>query len=78
LPQIAAAGRTHFHIEKRVRGGRTVTSVVRLDHAGRVSEVARMLGGGLAGESARSTARELLDRMAGDVQEARKKGRQIR
>ena len=27
LPQIAASGRTHFLIEKRVQGSRTVTSV---------------------------------------------------
>jgi DNA repair protein RecN (Recombination protein N) len=60
LPQIAAAGRTHFHIEKRVRAGRTVTSVTRLGQDGRIEEIARMLGGGLGGDSARTTAAELL------------------
>ncbi len=45
LPQIAARGTTQFLIEKRVRGNRTVTSVERLDHAGRVEEIARMIGG---------------------------------
>ena len=62
LPQIAAAGNTHFHIEKRVRAGRTVTSVTRLGDGERVDEIARMLDGGVAGEPARVTARELLAR----------------
>ena len=34
LPQIAACGRSHFLIEKRVQGRRTVTSVNRLDRRG--------------------------------------------
>jgi DNA repair protein RecN (Recombination protein N) len=75
LPQIAAAGRTHFHIEKRVRAGRTVTSVRRLDHDGRVDEIARMLGGGLAGESVRQTASELLNQDAGKSATASKAAR---
>jgi DNA repair protein RecN (Recombination protein N) len=61
LPQIAACGRTHFLIEKRVHGTRTVTSVDRLDGEGRVAEVARMMGGGAAGDKARESARELLE-----------------
>ena len=60
LPQIAATGSTHFHIEKAVRGSRTVTSVTRLDGDQRVAEVARMIGGAHAGEQARASARELL------------------
>jgi DNA repair protein RecN (Recombination protein N) len=61
LPQIAAAGATHFNIEKRVRGSRTVTSVERLDDAARVEELARMIGGANAGDQARASARELLE-----------------
>ncbi len=60
LPQIAAAGTTHFHIEKTVRGARTVTSVRRLDEEARVEELARMIGGTDAGVQARASARELL------------------
>jgi DNA repair protein RecN (Recombination protein N) len=60
LPQIAAAGATHFHIEKTVRGARTVTSVDRLGEEARVDEIARMMGGSDAGEQARASARELL------------------
>lgn len=60
LPQIAAAGGTHFHIEKSVRANRTVTTVRRLDVESRVEELARMAGGEAAGEQARASARELL------------------
>jgi DNA repair protein RecN (Recombination protein N) len=60
LPQIAAYGDTHFHISKRVRQGRTVTNVSRLDRAGRIDELARMLAGAEVTERARATARELL------------------
>ncbi len=61
LPQIAARGDAQFMIEKSVRGSRTVTRVERLDNAGRVEEVARMIGGASVTEQVRASARELLD-----------------
>jgi DNA repair protein RecN (Recombination protein N) len=61
LPQIAACGRTHFLIEKRIHGRRTVTSVTQLNGDERVAEIARMMGGAAAGEKAMASARELLD-----------------
>jgi DNA repair protein RecN (Recombination protein N) len=60
LPQIAAAGSTHFSIDKQVKGSRTVTSVKRLSTQDRVDEIARMIGGANAGEQARLSAAELL------------------
>jgi DNA repair protein RecN (Recombination protein N) len=60
LPQIAAKGSVHFNIEKRVRSGRTLTSVSRLDDDERVGEIARMIGGVEVTEATRSTARDLL------------------
>jgi DNA repair protein RecN (Recombination protein N) len=60
LPQIAACAATHFHIEKRVRGSRTVTTVQRLDASTRIDELARMIGGANVGGQARLSARELL------------------
>jgi DNA repair protein RecN (Recombination protein N) len=60
LPQIAAYADTHFRIEKRVEGGRTHTTVERLDAAGRVEELARMLGGEAVTERVRGSAREML------------------
>jgi DNA repair protein RecN (Recombination protein N) len=60
LPQIAAYADRHFLIEKQVDGGRTQTRVARLDDAGRVEELARMLGGDPVTEALRTTAREML------------------
>jgi DNA repair protein RecN (Recombination protein N) len=75
LPQIAACGGTHFLIEKRVHGRRTVTSVTRLEGDERVSEVARMMGGAAAGEKAMASARELLERSGAKAKGERRKSR---
>jgi DNA repair protein RecN (Recombination protein N) len=60
LPQIAVYADTHFEIEKTVHGGRTRTTVTRLDGSGRVEEVARMLGGEAVSDGLRDSAREML------------------
>jgi len=73
LPQIAACGRSHFLIEKKVHGRRTVTSVSRLDGEDRVIEVARMMGGQAAGEKALASARELLDTTGAKAKGERRK-----
>jgi DNA repair protein RecN (Recombination protein N) len=65
LPQIAAYADTQFKIEKRVAGGRTRTHVHRLSDAGRVDELARMLGGEAISDGLRRSAHEMLvDRAA--------------
>jgi DNA repair protein RecN (Recombination protein N) len=61
LPQIAAYADTHFQIEKRVEKGRTLTTVARLDHPGRVEEISRMLGGAGVTDGIRASAREMLE-----------------
>src|SRR5204862_309484 len=45
LPQIAAYADAHFQIEKAVAEGRTKTTVLKLDAAGRIDELSRMLAG---------------------------------
>lgn len=45
LQQIASAAKHHYLVEKSYDGERTVTAISELDRAGRVSEIARMLGG---------------------------------
>lgn len=61
LPQIAALAATHFVIDKAVRGPRTVTSVARLDEAGRELEIARMMAGETsASESVLAGAKALI------------------
>lgn len=59
LSQIAAYAHQHLRVEKVVRGGKTRTRVEALDDAGRVEELARMLGGEQVTETARRHAREL-------------------
>ena len=62
LPQLAGFGDQHLRVEKQVertdRGERTVTRVRTLEGAGRVRELAQMLGG--VGEAARRSAEEIL------------------
>jgi DNA repair protein RecN (Recombination protein N) len=60
LPQIAAYADAHFHVEKAVNRGRTRTSIERLTQAGRVEELARMLGGASVSDRLRASAREML------------------
>jgi DNA repair protein RecN (Recombination protein N) len=60
LPQIAACADTHFSIEKRIEDGRTRTTVSKLDAAGRVEEIGRMLGGAAVTDGIRASAREMI------------------
>jgi DNA repair protein RecN (Recombination protein N) len=59
-PQVAARGAHHWRVEKRVSGQMTTSTVVPLDAAARVDEVARMLAGDQVTEAAREAARVLL------------------
>jgi DNA repair protein RecN (Recombination protein N) len=45
LPQVAAQGHQHLFVHKARGDGETHTAVATLDSAGRIEEVARMLGG---------------------------------
>ena len=76
LPQIAACGRSHFLIDKRVQGRRTVTSVSRLEGEDRVTEIARMMGGSAAGQKALESARELIDTTGAKAKGERRKAPQ--
>jgi DNA repair protein RecN (Recombination protein N) len=60
LPQIAAYGEQHFRIVKDVRGGRTLTSMARLDGTERQEEIARMIGGTEITPSVLASAGEML------------------
>ncbi len=60
LPQIAAAGQTHFQVTKTVQGDRTVTDVIPLGPAEREREITRMLGASDDSPTARRHAREML------------------
>ncbi|MFI5089874.1 MAG: DNA repair protein RecN [Terriglobales bacterium] len=60
LPQIAAFADHHYLIEKREAGGRSRTSVRRLDDAERCEEVARMLSGARLTDTSRKHAEAML------------------
>lgn len=59
-PQIARFADAHFRVRKRVTGGRAVVEVTKLDHRGRVEELARMMAGARVTDVSRRHARELL------------------
>jgi DNA repair protein RecN (Recombination protein N) len=60
LPQVAAFADNHLVVEKSVDGLVTSSGVVRLDQAGRVRELSRMLGGIEDSEFGQAHAEELL------------------
>ena len=59
-PQVAALGAHHWRVEKRVQAEMTTTTVVPLDAAARVDEIARMVAGDTITDEARGAARALL------------------
>ena len=58
LPQLAAYGEQHFHVEKVIDGGRTITQVTRLEGEKRLQELALMFGE--VSEGTLQSAREIL------------------
>jgi DNA repair protein RecN (Recombination protein N) len=58
LPQLAAFGEQHFHVEKQIQSGRTLTMLRKLEGEERLVELAQMLGG--LSEGTMQSARELL------------------
>lgn len=60
LPQLAALADTHMLIAKSERSGRTYTTVTPLDRQGRISELARIIGGTNITEITRKSAEEML------------------
>ncbi|MFO0984082.1 MAG: DNA repair protein RecN [Planctomycetota bacterium] len=60
LPAIAAVAQQHMRVAKQVVDGRTKTQIMTLTDEGRVHEIADMIAGGAAHETARAEARRLL------------------
>lgn len=65
LPQIACFGDRHYRVAKSVIGERTTSQVEVLSEAGRLEEIARMLGGVDVTDRTRAHAREMLVRSKG-------------
>src|SRR5262249_11616405 len=68
LPQIAVYGSSHFRIEKRVKGGRTSTTVAAVDGVERESEIARMMGGAEVSAAVLAGARDMIQAKANKKQ----------
>jgi DNA repair protein RecN (Recombination protein N) len=60
LPQVAARADWQWSVSKESRGAHTLSRVQALDAAGRVEEIARMLGGVQVTATTRRHAREML------------------
>jgi DNA repair protein RecN (Recombination protein N) len=61
LPQIACFADQHHSVRKEVKGGRTITSVDRLEKETIIDEIARMLGGVKITEKTRAHAKEMIE-----------------
>ena len=62
LPQVAAAADQQWQVSKTGARGKVISSVAPLDAAGRVEEIARMLGGVKITDTTRKHAAEMLGR----------------
>lgn len=61
LPQVAAMGKVHFHVEKQDNGNGVETTINALGRKDRIRVLASMLGGNKTGNAARNNALELLN-----------------
>ncbi|MFN9966116.1 MAG: DNA repair protein RecN, partial [Lysobacteraceae bacterium] len=62
LPQVAAQGHAHWRVTKATDGRDTWSEPAELDEAGRVDEIARMLGGVEITAAVRTSARQMLEK----------------
>lgn len=60
LPQVAACGQHHWQVRKHTRDNQTFSEITVLDHAERIEEIARMLGGATLTDTTRRHAAEML------------------
>ena len=61
LPQVAAMGKVHFHVQKQDNGDGIETTINALGREDRIQVLATMLGGNKTGNAARNNALELLN-----------------
>lgn len=60
LPQVAAMADTHLYIAKKIKDGRTTTSVTPLSEKEKISEIGRMISGAEMTDLTKRHAEELL------------------
>lgn len=61
LPQVAAQGTHHLHVQKQISKEATKTQICTLGHEEKITEIARMLGGLKITERTLDHAREMLE-----------------
>ncbi len=67
LPQIAAAGDSHYRVVKMVEDRRTLTEIHRIEADERLSEIVRMMGGQDGSKVARQHAKAMIGQVGGQV-----------
>ncbi len=62
LAQVASLADAHYHVEKKVAGGRSSTTMKRLGEIERHREIAALLSGETVSEASLDSARELIEK----------------
>lgn len=75
LAQVAASAHHQISVSKAVKSGKTFGSAEAISPSQRVAEIARMLSGGVADDSALAHAEDLLKNLGTDVPNAKKRGK---
>jgi DNA repair protein RecN (Recombination protein N) len=60
LPQVASSAHQQFFVAKEIAQGETFTQMQSLTKAGRINEIARLLGGDNISKTAKANAKELI------------------
>jgi len=61
LPQVAAKANAHFFVKKNIEDNRAITQIVELTDIERIEEIARLMSGEKITDSARLTAKALIN-----------------
>ncbi|MEO9965013.1 MAG: DNA repair protein RecN [Reichenbachiella sp.] len=61
LPQIAAKGQAHYYVYKNNESAKAESMIRKLEAEDRLEEIAKMIGGENPSETARNSARELIE-----------------
>ena len=72
LAQVAASAHSHIVVSKSVKSGKTYGRATKVLQEDRVEEIARMLSGGIADESALTHAQEILNTLGAPVSRGKK------
>ena len=75
LAQVAASAHHQISVSKAVKSGKTFGSASAVSPSQRVAEIARMLSGGVADDSAMAHAEDLLKNLGSDAPSGKKRGK---